>query len=161
MTSENKTKIGYEILPLPKKPFEPNIIDLVWNTVGKSDDIMEIHSKEIISNLIKKNPLYRTFFEAKDNWIIKIRTLEEIESDKVAHTDKLLIQTFNIALLNLYKDIFWLKWYLTQNYTKNIEVALWDELEIKTDWLYKDWVKIYDFNIINEKIWHLKSIIKV
>ncbi|NDK08055.1 hypothetical protein EOM39_02295 [Candidatus Gracilibacteria bacterium] len=161
MDTERKTKIEFEILPIPGKTFEPDIIDLVGNTTGKSDNIMEIPSKDKISDLITKNPLYRTFFEAKDNGIIKIRTLDEIKSDNVGYTDKLLIQTFSITLLNFYKEIFGLKGHLTRSYNKNIEVALGDELEIKTDGLYKEGVKIYDFNIINEKSGDLKGITKV
>lgn len=137
----------FSISTIPDAPFKPEVVDLVWAVKKWWIDNLEIPSTEKIKEVISKNPIFRIYFEVSDNWVIKVKYLKDILNINSNYNEKILMMTLNNTLLNLFKEIYWFKWHLTRNYTKNVEVEFWDELSIWKDWLYKDWIKIYDFTI--------------
>ena len=145
----------------PEKPFQAKFIDVVNISNKWVCNVIEIPSKEKLEEIISINPFYKGFFVAWDNWFIKINSIEQIRKNYPWVDDKILTTTFKWSLLDLYKSLYGIKKFKTKEYTKNVDINFWDDLEIQIDWLYKNNIKIYTFYIELEWKWHLKVLKKL
>lgn len=130
------------------------VTDAVSDYINWTNAVLTIHSKEKLEDIILENMVFENFFIAWENWIIEIKSIEDVKKSFPGINEKLLTIILDNTVLDLDKTLFGLKIYKTIWYEKNIKVWFSDKMQIRHNWIYKNWIKIFTFNVEIKESWN-------